>query len=108
MRRPRHEELPPGVMDRETFLKKVGFDSRTLSEWIKEGILKPITIGKGGQAAQGFSDADAQFAQDVRELQRARHGELTRREAAAVVRGEMKPPKPGHDPGRNRVTPFTG
>ncbi len=91
-------DLPQGVMTRATFEERVGIDGRTVTRWIAEGHLTPGRARRGGNWVQTFTETDVRFARALRLLLKSRRGELTLRHAVAIVRNEVEPPDPGHDP----------
>jgi hypothetical protein len=102
-------EVPSEFVDREEFLREVEIHQSTLGRWIREGVVKPHPAQRNHRWIQLFAKKDVAFAKGVRSMQKQRHGELSLREAVAIVRGDMDQPPLGHDPsGRNPPqTPFT-
>lgn len=88
----------PEYIERPEFLERVGIDQRTLSRWISERILEPRLVSRGGRSRQTFTRGDANFGRALARLLEQRRGELRLQEAAAIVRAEIFPPDPGHNP----------
>ena len=92
------DPMPEGFVDRVEFLAKVGIDSRTLTRWIREGVVNPQGRPKDGRRIQIFSDKEVSFARAVRLIQKQHHGQLNLRDAVAIVRGEAARPASPRDP----------
>jgi hypothetical protein len=85
-------------MTRATFEERVGVHGRTVTRWIKEGILEPGRARLGRYWVQTFTEPDVGFARALAYVLKSRRGELTLAHAVAIVRSEIAPPEPGHDP----------
>lgn len=92
-------------MTRATFEERVHIDRRTLTRWISEGLLTPGRVRRDRYWMQTFTAEDVRFARALLWLLKSRRGELTLQHAAAIVRNEVAPPDPGHDP--KDVPPLT-
>jgi DNA-binding XRE family transcriptional regulator len=74
----------PARLTRREFEEYVPLSPRTVTRWIKEGVVQPRPGRNGGQV---FSQADARFAKKVRRLQLENHGRLDLARAVALANG---------------------
>jgi hypothetical protein len=92
------DPIPEGFVDRPSFLKEVGIDSRTLTRWIGEGALQPRRTTRNSRVIQIFSRDNVRFGSALKVILKQHHGQLELHEAVAIVRGEAARPVVPRDP----------
>lgn len=79
-----------GVITRRAFADQVGIHATTLKRWESDGIVKPDLVPVLGIPTMVFMEADVALGRAVKQRLDEQPGMLSVRQAAALVRRELK------------------